>query len=76
VDLTLEQTPEAGILHVTADTFTPDLQSLLVSIDGGTWKTTPAAFAWSVHPGSNSLSVRTRNIAGVEGKPSIVKIVR
>ncbi|NLF31511.1 MAG: transglutaminase domain-containing protein [Planctomycetes bacterium] len=76
VDLTLEQTPDPAVLNVTADTFTPDLQCLLVSIDAGPWTVTPATFAWPLHPGANSIQVKTRNTANVEGRPSVVKITR
>jgi transglutaminase-like putative cysteine protease len=74
VDLLLEQTPEPGVLAVSADTNTPDLAALLVSIDGGAWTPTSDTFAWRLKEGENSLQVKVRNTSGVEGKASVARV--
>jgi hypothetical protein len=74
VALHLEETTEPGVLRVTAETFTPSLEALLVSIDGGAWAPSPPTFAWRLREGRNSLQVRARNVLGVEGSPSAVRI--
>ena len=75
VEIHLEQTTEPGVLRVTADTCTPSLECLLASVDGGDWAPCEPAFAWRLRKGPNSLQVKTRNLLGVEGRPSAVRIV-
>jgi hypothetical protein len=78
VDLVVEETPEPGVLAVTAETFTPDLQTMLVSMGsaagGGDWAPTAPRFLWRLKPGENKLQVKVRNAAGNEGKPSVVRV--
>lgn len=74
VDLFLEETDEPGVLRVTAETFTPELETLLLSVDDGPWVTSAATFSWPLKGGANVLQVRTRNVADVEGRPSMVRL--
>jgi hypothetical protein len=74
VDLVLEQMPEPGVLAVSAETNTPDLAAMLVSINGGPWTPTTETFAWRLKDGENTLGVKVRNSAGVEGKASVARV--
>ena len=76
VELHLEETAESGVLRVTAGYTTPDLDALLVSLDGGEWGPSPDAFFWRLKKGENSLRVKTRNVLGVEGAESLARVVR
>jgi len=74
VDFTLEETSEAGVLKVTMETFVPDLETMLVQRDTGEWRPSEAVFLWKLREGANMLRMKTRNAAGVEGKPSWVRV--
>lgn len=74
IDFTLEETHDPGVLRVTMETFVPALEGILVSTDGSDWRPSEAAFLWKLTAGSNTLRMKTRNTAGVEGKPSWVRV--
>jgi hypothetical protein len=67
-----EETSEPGVVDVTLDNNMPYLASLLAKIDEGDWKRVDSRFQWRLHPGQNTLEVRGRNTAGVEGMTSSV----
>ena len=60
--------------QVTAQTVTPDLDALLVSINGGPWTPSAMSFAWRLSPGDNLLQMKTRNTLGVEGGASWARL--
>jgi hypothetical protein len=78
---------QAGSVQVAVATFTPGLEAVLISTDGGAWA--PAhegadevmkqgrrlRFDWPLHEGENKLSVRTRNEFGILGKATNVRVV-
>jgi hypothetical protein len=68
----LEPGLAAGSLRVHLDTETPSLETFLAEIDGGAKKRVSSGFAWTLHPGTNRLQVRPRNVAGREGIPSSI----
>jgi hypothetical protein len=43
--------------------------ALLVAVDGKPARRLPADFRWRLHPGVNTLAVRTRNKPGAMGHP-------
>jgi len=74
VDFTLEATGQPAVLTVTAETTTPDLDALLVSVGGGLWAPSAMSFAWPLSRGDNTLRMKTRNTLGVEGAMSVVGV--
>jgi hypothetical protein len=60
-------------VHVKVNTFTPGFDTLLVRVDGTSWRRADAEFDWYPHPGENVLSVCARNEWGILGKPVTVK---
>jgi len=76
VRYTLMREETTGKIEVYLETDTPNFAGYLVSIDRGAWEQRPDRFVWPLHEGTNSLQVRTRNTAGVEGVVSSVTIAR
>jgi hypothetical protein len=70
----LSFSPAGGSLKVAIRTMTPNFKEFRVRIDGGEWKTSPDAFAWALHPGSNRLESKSVNQFGVEGPVSLVEV--
>jgi hypothetical protein len=66
----VEETPAPGLVDVTLDHNMPNLVALLASVDRGPWKEVPKRFPWTLHAGLNTLELRGRNSAGVEGMTS------
>jgi hypothetical protein len=65
-----EETFTPGILTVSLQHNMPYLAVLLARIDGEEWRKVEDRFQWDLHPGQNTLEVRGRNTAGVEGMTS------
>ncbi len=65
-----EETATPGVVNVTLDDNMPYLAGLLARIDRGDWKEVPRHFPWTLHAGLNTLELRGRNDAGVEGMTS------
>jgi hypothetical protein len=63
----VEETATPGVVDVTLDHNMPFLVALLARYDGGEWREVPKHFPWSLHAGVNTLELRGRNSAGVEG---------
>lgn len=61
---------EPGVVDVTLDSFTPELERLERQIDDGSWEPTGARFRWRLHAGANALAVRAVNDAGIVGPAS------
>lgn len=59
---------------VAANHFTPNFGHLLVEMNGTRRKVTGDAFAWRLRKGDNSLSVRTVNVAGIEGPKASAQV--
>jgi hypothetical protein len=66
----VEETATPGVVNVTLDHNMPYLAALLARIDQGEWKVVPKHFPWTLHAGVNTLELRGRNNAGVEGMTS------
>lgn len=86
VHLTLTATASSNALAVSADTFTPNVESIEARIDDSDWlplttrKASPdqatASLNWGLHPGLNRLWVRSVNAFGHRGAASYVEITR
>jgi hypothetical protein len=63
----VEETAMPGLVNVTLDHNMPYLVALLARVDRGPWKEVQKHFPWSLHAGVNTLELRGRNSAGVEG---------
>jgi hypothetical protein len=63
-----------GSLKVALKTLTPNFKHYEVQLDNAGWKRSEDAFVWNVHPGHNSLEVRTVNRFGVNGPPSSAEL--
>ena len=76
VRYTLVRGEKPGEIEVYLETDTPNFAGYIVSLDGSAWEERPDRFTWRLHEGMNSLQVRTRNTAGVEGIVSSVTITK
>ena len=65
---------QAGEIEIKMASVTPDFDTLLVKIDDGEWKPTGDTFDWRLNQGSNRLEMRSRNRAGVLGRPSWMEL--
>jgi hypothetical protein len=65
---------DGGALRVSIRTMTPNFKEYRVRIDGGVWKTSGDASAWTPHRGSNTFEAKTVNRFGVEGPVSTVQL--
>ena len=70
----LEPAKEPGTFRVHLDTETPSFDTFLAEVDSGDRQAVSSGFTWSLHPGTNSLRVRPRNVLGREGIPSWIKL--
>ena len=68
-----EGTAERSV-RVRAATFTPSLDTLLVSVDSGDFHPADTNFDWFVHKGENLLAVKTRNRYGQTGPVSLASV--
>ena len=71
----LEREEEPSTLRVYLETDTPNFAAFSARVDDGVWDERPATFLWKLHEGMNTLQVRSRNTAGVEGIVSSVTVV-
>jgi len=65
---------DGAALRVSIRTMPPNFKEYRVRIDGGDWKTSGDATAWTPHPGSNTFEAKTVNRFGVEGPISTVQL--
>jgi hypothetical protein len=70
----LEPSPEPGTVRVHVDTETPSFDTFLAEIDGADKHPVVSGFAWKLHPGTNQLRIRPRNVLGREGIPSWIAL--
>jgi len=64
-----------GAVDVAITSITPNLETYSVRTANGKWHDIPAnSYSWNLHPGENTLEVRTRNRFGIEG-PIVTAIV-
>jgi hypothetical protein len=61
-------------LRLSLETQTPNFATFLAQVDGGAWQEAKAQFDWALHDGLNTLCLRTRNSAGVEGVISSLSV--
>ena len=59
-----------GLLDVTLEHSTPNLDRLLVRLDGEPWHETGACFEWRLRPGKNQIMAKGINALGREGQIS------
>ena len=71
----LSETDQQSILKVEAATFTPDFETFLVRINDGEWIASKnTAWHWKLKAGLNKIEVRVRNVRGVLGPVSCIKL--
>ncbi|MBT4482340.1 MAG: hypothetical protein HOC71_01525 [Candidatus Latescibacteria bacterium] len=72
----LHETDEPGVLEVEVDTFTPGgFDAFLIRIDDGEWtEQKEQGWIWPLTGGIHMLEVRTRNVCGVLGPTSKMKV--
>jgi hypothetical protein len=71
----LSETKQKGKLKVEVDTFTPGFDTFLVRIDNGKWEEQRnATWTWQLKAGMNILEVRVKNVRGILGPVSCVKV--
>jgi len=75
-ELYLAETEEKGVLRVEIDTFTPGgLDAYLFRINGGRWLEQDApSLTWALASGINTIDARVRNVRGVAGPISTVRV--
>ena len=67
VQMFLSETDKPGELKVQFDTVTPNLDKMLVRIDGGEWKTAAPEMTWPLKSGENRIEAKPVNKWGLEG---------
>ena len=65
-----------GELKVALDTVTPNLDKVMLRLDGGEWKETAMSFTWALKSGANKLEVKPVNKWGLDGITSVVVVKR
>jgi hypothetical protein len=66
-----QETSTPGLVSVSLSNNMPYFAYYLASIDGKDWKqAVENPFRWKLHPGRNSLEIKGRNTAGVDGMTS------
>ena len=76
VAIFLYETSENNTLSAFFDTVTPNLDKLMLRIDGGNWMETPSKFSWKLKSGINTLEVKPVNKWGLEGITSEITVKR
>jgi hypothetical protein len=74
VQVFLGETGKPGELKVQFDTVTPNLDKLMVRLDGGEWKAVAADMVWTLKSGPNHLEVKPVNKWGFDGITSEVVV--
>lgn len=73
--LFLSETNQKGVLKVEAATFTPGFETFFVRINNGKWVAKKnAAWHWKLKAGMNKIEVRVRNVRGILGPVSCIKV--
>ena len=72
----LSEIDERGVLEVEVDTFTPGgFDTFLVQVNGEDWdERREQKWLWALKYGMNTIKVRTRNVRGVLGPVSHIKV--
>lgn len=68
---------ERNRIFLSLESYYPDLESFEASFDQNAWQKVedPAKLIWPLTKGENSLALRTRNIAGVTGPETTVRLL-
>jgi len=69
-----EPAEQPGTVRLSLGTVTPDLDTFLVSIDGGEWRPSADTFDWALQAGRNRIEMRIRNRAGILGRKSWIEV--
>lgn len=72
----LQAAEDAAKLEVVLDTVTPNFKTFEVRLDGGEWAASPAAFAWPLRAGANTLEARSVDVFGLAGPVSRITVAR
>ena len=75
VQLFLSETDKPGELKVQFDTVTPNLDKILVRVDGGEWQTVTAEMLWKLKSGQNRIEAKPVNKWGRDGITSEVAVM-
>jgi len=70
----LFQTDTSGELRVLLDTVTPNLDKIMLRLDGGEWAETPYEFKWKLKNGRNRLEIKPVNKWGLDGIVSVITV--
>jgi hypothetical protein len=75
VEMHLSRTEKSGEIQVRFDTVTPNLDKILVRMDGGEWKPVSSTeMIWTLRKGENRIEARPVNKWGLDGITSEVKV--
>jgi len=68
---------ERGRIFLSLESYCPDFESFEASFDNSAWRKVenPAELAWTLKKGENSLALRTRNLAGVTGSETRLRLL-
>ena len=65
-----------GEINIEMITFTPNLETFEINVDGQGWEPTSSRFVWKLRPSAfNTLEMRIKNKLAVTGKPSLIQIL-
>lgn len=65
---------DADTLTVHPDTMTPNLAGYEIQLDEGPWTSASDGFDWRLHAGGNRLAIRSVNVFGIRGRPTVIAI--
>lgn len=74
VQMFFSETDKAGEIRVQFDTVTPNLDKIMVRVDGGDWKPAAAEMAWTLKNGTNRIEAKPVNKWGLDGITSEVTV--
>ncbi|MBN1291237.1 MAG: transglutaminase domain-containing protein [Candidatus Latescibacteria bacterium] len=74
IEVFLYESDSPGELNVVLDTVTPNLDKLMLRIDGGEWEQTQPEFAWRLKSGTNRMEVKPVNKWGLDGIVSEITV--
>ncbi len=74
VELHLSRAETPGELRVQFDTVTPNLDKIMVRVDGGEWQPVGGDWVWPLRKGQNRIEARPMNKWGHEGITSEVTV--
>ena len=76
VEVFLYESDSPNDLNVVLDTVTPNLDKLMLRIDGGEWVETKPAFSWKINNGLNRIEVKPVNKWRLDGIISEITVTK